>query len=96
MTRPQAISKNEAISQLSTEVENWLAGAIPTLNSKLNNFTSGSYRTIYASVVGLNRLSGDAQKRAVEEIKKIYASQGWKVSYDSGDQRDPEPWFTFS
>ena len=96
MTRPTAISKSEAMSQLSAEVEAFMEKAIPTINKKLQNYTAGANRIVYASELGINRLSSDAQGRAIEEIKKEFNAQGWIVKFTYGDQRDGDNWFNFS
>lgn len=96
MTRPTAISKNVAMTQLTQEVESFMESAVPTINKQLMNFTTGANRIIYASSLGINRLTADAQGRAVEEIKKEYTAQGWTVKFTYGDQRDGDNWFNFS
>lgn len=96
MTRPVAISKNVAMTQLTQEVENFMERAIPAINKLLLNFTAGSSRIVYASTLGINRLTSDAQGRAIEEIKKEYTAQGWTVKFTYGDQRDNDNWFNFS
>ena len=96
MNRLSAISKVEAMNQMSAELENWLALVIPVINEKLLNFSAGEYRLINDPDLGLDRLSSGAQRRAIEEIKAIYGSSGWKVERNYGDQRDPGSWITFS
>lgn len=96
MTRAVAISKNVAITQLTQEVESFIERVIPVINKKLTNLTAGSSRVVYSSSLGLNRLTSDAQDKAVVEIKKEYEAQGWTVKFTHGDQRDGDDWFTFS
>lgn len=96
MTRPTAISKTDAINNISAEVERWLERAIPVINEKLKNFSAGSYRRIEDDEIGLNRLSNEAQSRAAEEIAKTFRASGWKVERDYGCQLDSGSAFTFS
>ncbi len=96
MTRPVAISKNTAMTELTQEVEKFLERAMPIINSKLMNFTAGTSRIVYLSSLGMSGVSADAQARAIDEIKKEYMAQGWKVKFSYGDQRDNDDWFNFS
>ena len=96
MTRPTAISKNEALTQLTAEVENILAKAMPVINAKLMNFTAGSNRIVYVSSLGFDRIESDVKARAIEEIRKEYTAQGWTVKFTYGDQRDNDNSQTFS
>ncbi len=96
MVRPPALSKADAMKQISTEVENWVEAAIVTINDTLTNFTSGQDRTVQATDVCLNNLPFDARARAVKEIVAYYQAAGWKVAFDSGGQTDNGGWFNFS
>lgn len=96
MTRPTAISKNQAMSQSSKEVEKFLERAMPIINKNLRNFVDGTTKVIHASSLGMKDLDSDVREKVKIEIVQEYRAQGWNVRFVNGDQRDNDDWFNFS
>lgn len=94
--RPKPISKADATNKISEEVENWLERAIPIINERLENFYNGSFRNVEDVSIGLDKLSSESSRKAVELIISIYTAEGWIVTREYGNQREPGNWISFS
>jgi len=94
--RPNPISKEQAMNKISEEVENWLERAIPIINERLENFYKGSCRNIEDSLTGLDKLSSESIRKAVDLIIDLYTAEGWTVRREYGNQREPGNWISFS
>ena len=97
MTIPAALSKADAMAEMTPEVENFLIGAMPKINRMLYGVEVGSSKIVRVTLLdGYEMLSVDGRESARTWIENEYRSKGWTVSFEYGEIRDNGGWFIFS
>lgn len=93
MVKP--ISKHEAITGTSKQVEELVDRLVTFINSRLINFVAGSSKSIDVDRV-VQGVDSEVRTKALQKVVQVYEALEWKVRIDHGSQRDPGTYLTFS
>ena len=83
----QPISRSKAISQSSAEIEKAVNDIVAVINKRLVNFVEGSTVSVDMSRFESN-LSSEVWKKVKMRVIELFKSNGWRISFNSGSQRD--------
>lgn len=81
------ISKQNAVSRSSVEVENVVNDIVGVINKRLVNFVEGS--TVSVDMKKFESgLSFEVWKKVKVRVIELFKAEGWNIRFNSGSQRD--------